>query len=122
MEEEYKSKNPFLGRKKKKESEKQSVHIDFKCTKEEKEKIIKKASTLSVSEYVRRAALDKSLKILSTIDRETRIELSRMGNNINQIARVLNATKDPCEIKKFQDDIENINKRLGDIYFAIIDK
>lgn len=122
MEEKPKHKIAFKGAPKKKESERCTEHINFKCTKEEKEKIVKKAYTLTVSEYVRRAALGKSLKILSTIDREAKIELGKIGYNINQIARVLNTTKDPLEIKKFKDDIEKMTKKLGEIYFAIKDK
>lgn len=119
MEENSKHKIAFKGTSKKKESEVRSVHIDFKCTKEEKEKIIKKAYTLTVSEYVRRTALGKSLKIMCKSDKEMLKTISKIGVNLNQIARVLNITKDPDEFKKFKKDLDEMTAELKGIYLTI---
>jgi len=119
MEEKPKHKIAFKGKPKKNPESKRSGYIPFKCTEEEKKKIKELAKPLSVSEYVRRAALNKGLTIVSKVDKNMLSELSQIGVNINQIARVLNITKDPCEIKKFKSDLDTITIQLRDIYRKI---
>ncbi|WP_095444216.1 plasmid mobilization protein [Ochrobactrum quorumnocens] len=56
-------------------------------------------SALNASEFIKRATLSSELTIISSnhVDREITAkflgELGRIGNNINQIARVLNSSK-----------------------------
>ena len=66
--------------------------LKFRATEEEKEKIMKKvdASDLSISEYLRRCALDKQIVAVNGLDDIAR-ELRAIGNNLNQITRAVNS-------------------------------
>ena len=48
------------------------------------------ASDLSISEYLRRCALDKKIVAVSGLDDVAR-ELRAIGNNLNQITRAVNS-------------------------------
>ena len=66
--------------------------MKFRATEEEKDRIMKKvdASDLSISEYLRRCALDKNIVAVNGLDDVAR-ELRAIGNNLNQITRAVNA-------------------------------
>jgi hypothetical protein len=74
--------------------EKRSQHIRFVVTHGEKRRIIENAMRAGrgVSEYVRDAALGcPIIAPTPAVNHEVREELARIGNNLNQIARTLNA-------------------------------
>ena len=66
--------------------------MKFRATEEEKDRIMKKvdASDLSISEYLRRCALDKPVIVMEGVD-QIAYELRAIGNNLNQIARAVNS-------------------------------
>ena len=66
--------------------------MKFRATEEEKDRIMKKvdASDLSISEYLRRCALEKQIIAVSGLDDVAR-ELRVIGNNLNQITRAVNS-------------------------------
>ena len=66
--------------------------LKFRATEEEKDRIIKKvdASDLSISEYLRRCALEKQIVAVNGLDDVVR-ELRAIGNNLNQITRAVNS-------------------------------
>jgi len=66
--------------------------MKFRATEEEKDRIIKKvdASDLSISEYLRRCALEKQIVAVNGLDDVAR-ELRAIGNNLNQITRAVNS-------------------------------
>ena len=66
--------------------------MKFRATEEEKSIIMKKvdASDLSISEYLRRCALEKQIVAVNGLDDVAR-ELRAIGNNLNQIARAVNS-------------------------------
>ena len=66
--------------------------MKFRATEEEKSIIMKKvdASDLSISEYLRRCALDKPIIVMEGVD-QIAYELRAIGNNLNQITRAVNA-------------------------------
>ena len=66
--------------------------MKFRATEEEKDRIIKKvdASDLSISEYLRRCALDKHVIVMEGADRIAH-ELRAIGNNLNQVTRAVNS-------------------------------
>jgi hypothetical protein len=107
------------GRPRKNESEKLSEGLGFKCTEKEKEKIIKLAKQRSLSEYVRDKALSNRIKIVSKTDEKMLEKFHEIGLKINQIAKILNITKDPNEIKKFKKDLEEMIAELKEIHLAI---
>lgn len=49
---------------------------------------------LSLADYVKTAALGRGLKTVPKINVKTYVELGRVGNNANQIARSLNSSED----------------------------
>ena len=66
--------------------------LKFRATEEEKDRIMKKveASNLSISEYLRRCALDKNIVAVNGLD-DVAKELRAIGNNLNQITRAVNS-------------------------------
>ena len=66
--------------------------LKFRVTPEEKEFITHKAlsSYRLVSQYLRDCALEKEITIINGADHVAE-ELRRIGNNVNQIARAVNA-------------------------------
>ena len=66
--------------------------MKFRATEEEKDRIKKKvdASDLSISEYLRRCALEKQIVAVNGLDDVAR-ELRAIGNNLNQITRAVNS-------------------------------
>ena len=66
--------------------------MKFRATEEEKDRIMKKvdASELSISEYLRKCALDKQIVAVNGLDDIAR-ELRALGNNLNQITRAVNS-------------------------------
>ena len=66
--------------------------LKFRATEEEKDRIMKKvdASDLSISEYLRRCALDKPVIVMEGVD-QIAYELRAIGNNLNQITRAVNS-------------------------------
>lgn len=68
--------------------------VNIRLTAEEQVFVENQASSygISVVEYVRKRALNKQLPkhALSPINRELLIELSRIGNNVNQLAKKSN--------------------------------
>lgn len=65
--------------------------VKFWASEKELEQIKKKVkkSKLTQSEYLLRSALDKNILVVDGL-KEILIELSREGNNLNQIAKALN--------------------------------
>lgn len=66
--------------------------LKFRVTPEEKEIITRKAlsSYRLVSQYLRDCALEKPITVINSAD-NIADELRRIGNNVNQIARAVNA-------------------------------
>lgn len=66
--------------------------LKFRVTPEEKEIITRKAlsSYRLVSQYLRDCALEKPITVINGAD-NIADELRRIGNNVNQIARAVNA-------------------------------
>ena len=66
--------------------------LKFRATEEEKAVIMRKVidAGMNISEYLRSAALDKSVMNISGLD-ELAHELRAIGNNLNQITRAVNS-------------------------------
>lgn len=73
------------------ENRKRPKQVKFWASEEELEKIKKKVekSKLTQSEYLLRSALDKNIIVVDGL-KDILIELSREGNNLNQITKALN--------------------------------
>lgn len=73
------------------ENRKRPKQVKFWASEEELETIKKKTekSKLTQSEYLLRSALDKNIIVVEGL-KDILIELSREGNNLNQITKALN--------------------------------
>lgn len=96
--------------------EKQSEILRFRCTLSEKNSIQKKSSQvgLSLSDYMRQMALDGHIKVRkSKHDFELVYELKKLGVNINQQTKKLNATGIlPIELKRVLPKLEKLLDQL----------
>ena len=98
-------------------SKQRTVVIAFRVSQSEYVIIGNNAETigLSTAEYIRRKCTGKSLpnKKVSPLDRKIFIGLSRMGNNLNQLARVSNSgIHDPFSISKQLEEVKMLLKQL----------
>lgn len=82
--------------------------VKFWASEKELEQIKKKVkkSKLTQSEYLLRSALDKNILVVDGL-KEILIELSREGNNLNQIAKVLNQ-KEEFKAEQFLETKEKL--------------
>ena len=76
---------------------------------------IAKVYGLNVVEFVRRRALQKQLPkfTISSLQRDLIIELSRIGNNINQMSK--RANQGNPNLKGLEEELLNLNKKLNEI-------
>lgn len=87
----------------------------FRLSDPEKELFLHKVarSGLSQQNYIKKCVLDKPVISLDRAEmHKIMVELSRQGNNLNQIARVLNERGDPVH----QNDISEMKERLEDTW------
>ena len=89
--------------------------VKFWASEKELEQIKKKVkkSKLTQSEYLLRSALDKNILVVDGL-KEILLELSREGNNLNQIAKALNQNE---EFKAEQ--FLEIKEKLMDLWSLI---
>jgi hypothetical protein len=106
--EKMKSKEPVLTR---------IISVRFSPQEEEKLKEKANNSTLKLTQFIRKAALNR--KMDSKTDLLTLAQLRKIGNNINQIARITNAEK---TINKTAGSIQKQIEELNDTLNKIIEK
>ncbi len=86
-----------------------SVHLGFRANKDEAQKIHDQAKARGISpgEFCRLAALGKKIPsgTVPEINRQTWAELSRIGNNLNQVARHLNQGSGNSDLAPVLDDV-----------------
>ncbi|MDJ0596891.1 MAG: plasmid mobilization relaxosome protein MobC [Pleurocapsa sp. MO_226.B13] len=87
------------------------------------------AANLKLSEYLRAAGLNKTIRSqpkVPEINRATYVELGRIGNNINQLTKAAHASLkrsgncnvDPTELSELSDLIKRIRLEMLAIYLA----
>lgn len=106
-----------MARPKKDISKQRTIVIAFRVSQSEYVIIGNNAETigLSTAEYIRRKCTGKSLpnKKVNPLDRKLFVELSRVGNNLNQIARVSNSgIHDPFGITKQLEEVKMLLQQL----------
>lgn len=106
-----------MARPKKDISKQRTIVIAFRVSQSEYVIIANNAGTigLSVAEYIRRKCTGKSLptKKVDPLDRKLFVELSRVGNNLNQLARVSNSgIRDPFNIHKQLEEVKMLLQQL----------
>lgn len=99
------------------EEERRAFSVRPGFTEYEFEKLEARAETtgLDVSEFVRRLALNKQFLCVPAINRSALVELSKIGSNINQIAKVTNSSNNlpiACELNLIKDELQKITLTL----------
>ena len=103
--------------------------MKFRATEEESAEIRCKASAagMTVSRFLRTAAVNSQVVLYNTADLfGLRSELKRIGNNINQIAMVVNSNRavyqsDVRELKKqFSELSEKLNEHLKPLSYEVL--
>ena len=103
--------------------------MKFRATEEEAAEIRRKANAagMTVSRFLRTSAVNSQVVLYNTADIfGLRSELRRIGNNINQIAMVVNSNRsvyqsDVRELKKqFSDLSEKLNEHLKPLSYEVL--
>lgn len=68
---------------------------------------------LDLPEFIRRLALNQPFYAMPAVNRAGLVELSRIGNNINQIARVLKSNPNPIGLIQHLSNIETALEKIG---------
>ncbi|MEM8926734.1 MAG: plasmid mobilization relaxosome protein MobC [Bacteroidota bacterium] len=102
-----------MGRPRKELGNLRIIQVNVRMTAGEYVKVSTKAETLgiSVADYIRKIGSGKSLpkKKVNPMDRELFVQLSRIGNNINQLTKVYNSgVRDPFNIKEQLIEVKNL--------------
>lgn len=109
------------------ENRKRDKQMKFWVDEYEMNKINEKAklSNMKICRYIRNAALRKEIVIYDlTSIFELSAQISRIGNNVNQIAKKLNqgGRISGSELSYLYSSLENINNVLLDIYNDVSEK
>lgn len=103
--------------------------MKFRATEEEASEIRRKAAAagMTVSRFLRTSAVNGQVVLYNTADIfGLRSELKRIGNNINQIAMVVNSNRsvyqsDVRELKKqFSELSEKLNEHLKPLSYKVL--
>ena len=103
--------------------------MKFRATEEEAAEIRRKAAAtgMTVSRFLRTAAVNSQVVLYNTADIfGLRSELKKIGNNINQIAMVVNSNRsvyqsDVRELKKlFSELSEKLNEHLKPLSYEVL--
>ena len=103
--------------------------MKFRATEEEAAEIRRKATAagMTVSRFLRTSAVNSQVVLYNTADLfGLRSELRRIGNNINQIAMVVNSNRsvyqsDVRELKKqFSELSERLNEYLKPLSYEVL--
>ena len=93
--------------------------MKFRATEEEAAEIRRKANAagMTVSRFLRTAAVNSQVVLYNTADLfGLRSELRRIGNNINQIAMVVNSNR-----SVYQSDVRELKKQFSELSEIIND-
>ena len=98
------------------------IIVNFRMTQEEKKKLLAKAEEahMSLSGYIISLSQSKRVVLKDEIGKLT-VEISRIGNNINQIARVGNSQKYvyKAQLKYISDQLSQVEELLKKILYAM---
>ena len=98
------------------------IIVNFRITPEEKKKLLAKAEEahMSLSGYIISLSRSKRVVLKDEIGKLT-VEISRIGNNINQIARVGNSQKYvyKAQLKYISDQLSQVEELLKKILYAM---
>lgn len=96
-------------------NERKTSRLELRLTLEEKDRLYKmaKENNKTVAQYVREVVLNG--KLVTKTDVQTVIELKRIGNNLNQIAKQINLIPHEDNVKLYLQEIQDLLKMVSDI-------
>ena len=106
-----------------------NIVLKFRATEEEASEIRRKATAagMTVSRFLRTSAVNSQVVLYNTADVfGIRSEIKKIGNNINQIAMVVNSNRsvyqsDVRELKKqFSELSEKLNEHLKPLSYEVL--
>ena len=104
------------------DEEEKKIIVNFRMTPEEKKKLLAKAEEahMSLSGYIIALSKSKRVVLKDEIGKLT-VEISRIGNNINQIARVGNSQKYvyKAQLKYISEQLSQVEELLKKILYAM---
>ena len=104
------------------DDEEKKIIVNFRMTPEEKKKLLAKAEEahMSLSGYIIALSKSKRVVLKDEIGKLT-VEISRIGNNINQIARVGNSQKYvyKAQLKYISEQLSQVEELLKKILYAM---
>ncbi len=91
---------------------KRTARVELRLTLEEKDMLVKRANQCdkTVAQYIRELCLKDT--IVTKTDIQTVIELKRIGNNLNQIAKQINTIPQDDIIRNYMKDIDSILEQI----------
>lgn len=94
-------------------NEKRTARLELRLTFEEKEKLSKMAQERgkTIAQIIRELVIND--KLVTKTDIQTVIELKRIGNNINQIAKQINLIPPEDNIKLYLQELHDILNMLS---------
>lgn len=94
-------------------NEKRTARLELRLTFEEKEKLSKMAQERgkTIAQIIRELVIND--KLVTKTDIQTVIELKRIGNNINQIAKQINLIPNEDNIKLYLQELHDILNMLS---------
>lgn len=106
-----------MGRPKKELKSLKTIQVNVRMTVDDYSKVSVNAETigLSIVEYIRRKVTEKPLprKRVSPLERKLFVELSRVGNNLNQLTRVTNSgIRDSFSINMQLEEVKTVLQYL----------
>lgn len=108
------------------ENRERNIQLKIRLTEKERnlfEEKMRKANCKTMSHFIRRCVLEKEINVVDLNPfRDLQWEISKVGNNINQIAKVANtnAIIYKNDIKKMQEDLDNLSKSLCKLYSELL--
>lgn len=108
------------------ENRERNIQLKIRLTEKERglfEEKRRKAKCKTMSYFIRRCVLEKEINVVDLDPfRDLQWEISKVGNNINQIAKVANtnAVIYKNDVKKMQEDLDNLSKSLCKLYSELL--
>lgn len=108
------------------ENRERNIQLKIRLTEKERELFeekMRKAKCKTMSHFIRRCVLEKEINVVDLNPfRDLQWEISKVGNNINQIAKVANtnAIIYKNDIKNMQEDLDNLSKSLCKLYSELL--
>lgn len=108
------------------ENRERNIQLKIRLTEKERELFeekMRKANCKTMNHFIRRCVLEKEINVVDLDPfRDLQWEISKVGNNINQIAKVANtnAVIYKNDIKKMQEDLDNLSKSLCKLYSELL--